>query len=343
MNKGIRWLLLLLVTGFISFSLWHWTAPMLAPYFAQTDSAKKPIKVTIKLNWYPDGEHAYLYLAKEHLFPDNGFDVEISGGTGSDLSAKLTAAGNSDFGLMGPDALLGVVQQGGKLLSVGVLYDRTPVVIYSPIKENITDLTQLKGKIGVLLGSNTYIQYKGLEKKGLIKSDDVKDVPVDGRSGPEKLDAGELDTLTYYGHYVDAREVELGNKYNQIHFSKYLPNLYGMVLAINEDTMQRLGRENVKIFVDLIKQSLLKARENPKEAINALKRANEGKIKNDNAEQAKLESVLKMACKEEGSGCSHALEQTPEGWKGTAQTVKELGIIKDEELWRSVLDSPPSK
>lgn len=79
-----------------------------------------------------------------------------------------------------------------------------------------------------------------------MKGMEPKEVPVDGRSGPGLLDAGKIDALTYYGHYVDAFEAKSGKKYNQIHLSEYFPNLYGMVLATSERTLKRLGRKRLR-------------------------------------------------------------------------------------------------
>lgn len=123
-NKTVRVLVFLASLTLTVAAAWYFRSV----YFWEP-SDEKP-RVTIK-QLVPGREHAYLYMGKENLFQGNGFDVEIAGGSGSELSAKLTAAGEAEFGLMGPDALLGVVQEGGKLISLGVVYDKTPVVIYS--------------------------------------------------------------------------------------------------------------------------------------------------------------------------------------------------------------------
>lgn len=72
----------------------------------------------------------------------------------------------------------------------------------------------------------------------------------------------------------------------------------------------------------------------------ALERANIGKI-DVPSERGKLESVLRMACRQDQAVCSEALAQSTRGWKDTAQTVKSLGIIRDADLWRSII--PESK
>ncbi|MGH2568209.1 MAG: ABC transporter substrate-binding protein [Bacteroidota bacterium] len=303
--------------------------------------------MTIQLNWFPDGEHSYLYLAQEKgWFSDAGFDVAISAGSGSELSAKLVAARSSDFGLMGPDAMLAVVEQGGRLRSLGVIYDKTPVVIYALTSSGITSFSNLKGKtLGSLIGSNTYVQYKGLVEKGLIDGGAVNEQAVDGRTGPTLLDEGKIDALMYYTQYVDAFEAAAHQsstavdikKYHQIPFSKEL-NMYGMVLTTNDGVMTALGEKKVRKFVSVVQRAIREANANKDSAIDALAKKVEIKNKDRRVELAKLESVLAMACHGE-PGCARALEQSEDGWRETSRTVKGLKIISDESIWEKVFPS----
>lgn len=288
------------------------------------------VKVKVQLNWFPDGEHAYWYLAKEeHLFEKHGFAVEIVGGRGSELAAKMLAGRSVNFALIGPDALLAINQQGGSLKSLGVIYDKTPVVIYSLSDSKIDSFNDLAGKkLGVLIGSNTYIQYKGLISDGVIPTD-IEEVPVDGRSGPELLNGKKIDALTYYGHYVDSFSQKYHDQYSykQLKFSEVL-DMYGMVLATNEQTYRKLGPERIKEFVAIVREAISLANDDSEKAIRSLLR--EYSNLDAESEKAKLDSVLNMACNDI-LNCSDALSQNRDGWITSIETILKLGVIEKEK------------
>jgi len=297
-------------------------------------------KVTLQLNWFPDGEHAYLYLAKKAIFPEHGFDVELLPGKGSELSAKLVAAGSVNFALTAPETALAVNEQGGKLVSVGIVYDKTPVVIYSKPDTKIYNLDDLcDKKLGTLFGSSTYLQYSGLVKLGLIDSQCIKEQRVDPRSGPDLLRAGSIEALMYFGHYVEVFKKKDSIDYNKIRFSQVLADrgmsLIGMVLVTNEATLKRLGEQKVQHFANSVKKAIIAAKNDPNDAILALVAANPSV--NETLEQIKLESVLEMICGLGKNACQSALGQTTDIWKATAITARRMGLIRDESSWEKIV------
>lgn len=315
---------ILVIISIVFFTAFIWSI------FSTLPGKDGSIKVKVQLNWFPDGEHAYWYLAKEeHLFEKHGFDLEIVGGRGSELAGKMLAGGTVNFALIGPDALLAINQQGGSLKSLGVIYDKTPVVIYSLSESKINSFNDLVGKkLGVLIGSNTYIQYKGLVSEGIIPAG-IEEVPVDGRSGPELLNNMKIDALTYYGHYVDSFNQKYHNQYSykQLKFSESL-DMYGMVLATNEQTYRKLGPERIREFVEIVKEGIVLANDDSEKAINSLLR--EFSSLDAESEKVKLESVLNMACGEI-SNCPNALSQNREGWITSIETIIRLGVIKKDK------------
>src|ERR1700728_1997873 len=57
-------------------------------------------KVSVRLNWVPGTEHAFLYLGKEKgWFADAGIDLEIIGGQGSTVAVKTVGAGETTFAI----------------------------------------------------------------------------------------------------------------------------------------------------------------------------------------------------------------------------------------------------
>ena len=57
-------------------------------------------KVSVRLNWVPGTEHAFLYLGKEKgWFADAGIDLEIIAGQGSTVAIKTVGAGETTFAI----------------------------------------------------------------------------------------------------------------------------------------------------------------------------------------------------------------------------------------------------
>lgn len=313
-------------------------AAILAYQWMPASDDAGPTRVAIQLNWFPDAEHAYLYLGKNlKIFQRAGFDVSIRPGRGSELSGRILAANDAEFALVGPDALLALRAQGAALVSLGVVYSQTPVAIYSLESRGILAPSDLLGKrLGVLLGSNTYTQYEGWAKIVGLSRDQVEEVPVDGRSAPELLNAGKIDALTFYSHYIAGFEVQYGQKYSQIKFLMQLP-MYGMAFATSNSVISRLGSQKIEAFTDAVRESLRSAAADPTAAITALSAASD--TFNQAAELAELHAFLALAC-HDVPDCSNALEQSDDGWRTTNDTVRSLGLISSSDIYRELIWRP---
>lgn len=293
-----------------------------------------PTPVAIQLNWFPDAEHAYIYYGiQQGVFSKAGFNLSVTPGRGSELSAKAVAAGNVDFALVSPDALLAIAVQGANVHSLGAVLRSNPTVIYSPSNHPLTRPQDLVGKrIGVLLGSNTYPQYQGWAAIVGLNLSRVTEVPVDGRSAPMLLNEGKIDALPYYDHYVSAFEVQFKRSYARIYLQPVLP-MYGIVLVANDEHMSALGPQAETRFVEAIRQSLRLTAANPDAAIDALAKVSGGQI-DHSSKLAELKTFLSKTCMR--PDCSDALAQDDAGWRQTADTVQKLGIIASPSVYTKV-------
>lgn len=102
--------------------------------------------VTLLLNWYPYGEHApFYYGLKTGIFKKYGINLTIQPGTGSQSTVQAIGNGRAPFGWADTPSLLGGIDRGAPVESLGVYLQRTPAAVQFFCSHGITRPTQLKG------------------------------------------------------------------------------------------------------------------------------------------------------------------------------------------------------
>ena len=307
-------------------------------------------KIKFQLPWFPNGAHSYVYLGKkQEIFQKYGFDVEISGGRGSEVAARSLAARSVDVALVGGDALVLVRGEGVDLKSIGALYEDTPVSIYSLPEKNIATIDDLKGKrVGLMPGSNTFIQYDGLMNRLGVERSAIRELNVNpvlapgwvlNGQGKTSKEAGDnyLDALTHYTHFQPLYEStgDTPIKMNEILFKDLGVQIYGMALTVRNGTF---SDEEIGNLRQAVKESFLAARRNPEAAIDALIEFNPGQDWADPTSKEgqrdieyaskQLGAVIGFACEHKAPDCSNAFSQDMMLWAATIETLREFGLLK---------------
>lgn len=110
-------------------------------------STEKLTRVTLRLNWKIEGEHAPFFLALDKgIYKEAGLDVEILEGTGSASTVKLIGTGSNYLGYADAGTMIKVAAGGLPVKAVGVLLQVSPMaVIFLPNNPILTP-QDLKGK-----------------------------------------------------------------------------------------------------------------------------------------------------------------------------------------------------
>lgn len=152
--------------------LFHFTIFLCLFAFSAASFANE--KLTIILDWFPNPNHAPLFVAKDKgFFKEQGLDVDIIGPANPSDPPKLVAAGKADIAITYQPQFIEQVDQGLPLIRIGTLIDKPLdcllVLENGPIKK----ITDLKNKrIGYSAGSMNGIALKTmLEKNGLSLKD----------------------------------------------------------------------------------------------------------------------------------------------------------------------------
>ncbi|HMN83534.1 MAG TPA: ABC transporter substrate-binding protein, partial [Burkholderiaceae bacterium] len=277
---------------------------------AGTALAQQMTKATVRLDWIPGAEHAFMYYGKEKgYFSDVGIDLDILPGQGSTISVKLVGNGDNDFAFADGTTLVRAWEAGVPLSVLHVLYQETPTTLIAKKSSGIAKPSDVCGrKVGVVIQSTTYVQFKSLLKAANV-SCKYEEVPVTG-GGLNDFMAGTVDMVHTYSYLIPVFAKLQGVEVVEFKAKEYF-NLYSQTLITNKATLAK--GDLAQRFHKASMKSLAESLKNPDEALAAFGRAN--KEANMAYEKAKFPVVSEfLTVAGPGGGGRTIGVQTMQGW-----------------------------
>lgn len=226
--------------------------------------------VSLLLNWKPSGLHAPYYAAKaEGFYEAEGLTLtSIESGQGSDFSAKQAGLGNTAFAVTSADQVINVNSRELSPVSVGVMMQRSPVVVFSTRETfggEFGDVEQLAGKtVGTGPGMVRILTRLLLDQAGVLESVELVDT---GYDTVQQLLSGKIDAAGgVFGDVVDARAQ--GYTTDLVQVASEIPS-YGHVLA-TEGTFAQDHPETTRAFLRATARGAAWAATNPERATDHL-------------------------------------------------------------------------
>jgi NitT/TauT family transport system substrate-binding protein len=226
--------------------------------------------VELLLNWKPSGLHIPYYAAKERgYYEEEGITLgEIKAGEGSDFSARQVGLGNTDFGITSSDQLLNINTRDLSPTCVGVIMQRSPVVVFTvrdQFGEELTEPDQLAGAtVGSGPGMVRLMTRSYLDLHGLLDGVEYVDTGFDT---VQQVLTGEVDAVGgVFGDAVDARNQ--GATVDVLKVHNAIPS-YGHVIATHESVMSD-NPETVRGFLRGTARGAAWAHNNPEDATDSL-------------------------------------------------------------------------
>jgi len=109
--------------------------------------AQPSAKVVFALNWFAVGDHAAYWVALERgYYRTKGLEVELQNSKGSGDSIAKVDTGRADIGLADAVVIIPRIAQGAKIKVVGVVFDNTPLNIWTRKDTGIARPKDLEGK-----------------------------------------------------------------------------------------------------------------------------------------------------------------------------------------------------
>jgi putative hydroxymethylpyrimidine transport system substrate-binding protein len=240
-----------------------------------TPAASSAQKVRLALDWFPNANHAGLFVAIDKgYFLNEGLDVEAY--TPADPASILSTVGSGadDFGISYQPDLLLARNEGVPVVSIAAIVQRPLNSVMTLERSGITRPGQLKGKkVGYPgIPTNEPLLDTMLKADGLQGLQDVELVNVGFNLGAALM-AGQVDACVgCYWTYESIAMKNQGFDVNVIRAEDWgVPIYYELILATNEDTLQD-NPDTVQRFVRAFLKGYTDAAQDPQSAIDTLAR-----------------------------------------------------------------------
>jgi NitT/TauT family transport system substrate-binding protein len=286
--------------------------------------------VKLLLNWKPNGLHIPYYAARARgYYEEQGVNVtQIEAGQGSDFAAKQAGLGNTEFAITGASQVLNINSRGLSPRSVGVMMQRSPVVVFTTDETfggELTSADQLAGKtVGTGPGMVRILTKLLLEERGVLSEVELVDTGFDT---VQQLLGGEIDAAGgVFGDAVAARQ-QAETVYS-ISVADAIPS-YGHVVAANDEFAGN-NPERVRKFLNATARGAAWATDNPERATRLLVEANPGVSETADVQREKWVEmasryVLSEAVRENAWGWSRA-----EPWETMYDALRDADLLGGE-------------
>jgi putative hydroxymethylpyrimidine transport system substrate-binding protein len=286
------------------------------------DVAGQPQPFSLTLDFYPNPDHAGVYMAEElGYFREAGLDVSVQ--TPSDPAAPIrqVAAGQTDLAISYEPEVVLAAEQGLDVLAVASLVDR-PLTSLIWLKESkIGGVADLRGKTVATAGipyQDAYLETI-LARVGLTPSD-VKTVNV-GYGLLPALVGGRADAMLGGFRNVEGVDLRLRGKAPVVTPVDRLgvPTYDELVLVANHEALED-DPKAVRLFLAALARGTAAAVERPNEATKALLAANPDL--DPKLTEAEVAATLPLLSREG--------RMDPEAWSRFVAWMRENGQIEGE-------------
>jgi NitT/TauT family transport system substrate-binding protein len=246
----------------------------LAAAAVERTTAQAPQKMVFALNWFAVGDHAAYWVALDKgYYRAKGLDVELQNSKGSGDSIAKVDTGRADVGLADSAVVIASIGRGTKIKVVGMVFDKTPLNVWSRKEAPILKPKDLEGKtVGAPPGDSQRQVFPAFAKLHHIDQSKVTWVNVEPAAKIPALAEKRVDAVADYTTGLPFYEKAMG-KGNAIMmpWADHGFDMYSMSIMASDKTM----REQPKMLRAFLEASYMGWRdvmENPKSALEIFKK-----------------------------------------------------------------------
>ncbi|MGD0026129.1 MAG: ABC transporter substrate-binding protein [Xanthobacteraceae bacterium] len=305
-------------------------------------AAPAPRKIVFLMDWIIGGKHAMFYPAIEKgYYQEEGLDVELRRGTGSDETVQAIDQGNADFGFADAGVLALKVAQGAKVKYLGVVFDNQPLQFLALKQSGIEAPKDFVGKTyGTALASMSGALFPGFLRLNNIDPAKVKMINVEIASTIPALFSQQIDVTAGYSNsgtaIAWATAAKEGRDVVTIPAGQYGLDIYSNGIIVS-DRLLDSDPEMVTKFMRATYRGLKYAVEHPSESLDMVFKLHP-EIRTKDIATAQFREALKdfltADAVENGLGHMNASK-----WQRTRDIIfeayKVTEGIKAEELYTS--------
>jgi putative hydroxymethylpyrimidine transport system substrate-binding protein len=297
----------------------------LAACGAKSESTKgEPEKLTLDLDFYPNPDHAGIYMAQEEgFFKEAGLEVAINAPTDPSAPLKDVAAGRADLAITYEPEVMLAHEQGLDVVAVAALVNQ-PLTSLIWLKESgIKGPADLKGKTVSYAGIPYQEAFlKTILRRAKVPASTVKPVDVGFGLIPSLVNGSADAMLGGYSNVEGVALREAGKAPVITPVDRLgVPTYDELVFVARRSTLEEDGQK-IRLFISALKRGTEAAVAKPKAASEAILAAN-----------TSLEPKLTEA---EVAATLPLLGNTPAGkpygWMNPQEWEAFAGWMRDEEL-----------
>ena len=239
-----------------------------------TGAAQAPEKVVFALNWFAVGDHAAYWVALDRgYYKAKGLDVELQNSKGSGDSIAKVDTGRADVGLADSAVVIAAVGRGARIKVVGMVFDKTPLNVWSRKDAPITRPKDLEGKtIGAPPGDGQRQVFPAFAKLIGIDAGKVMWVNVEPAAKVPALAEKRVDAVADYTTGLPFYEKAIG-KGNAVMmpWADHGFDMYSISIVASEKTMKERAKM-LRAFLEASYMGWRDVMENPRSALEIFKK-----------------------------------------------------------------------
>ena len=282
-------------------------------------------KVSLMLDFYPNPDHAGIYVAQERgFFRDAGLDVSIAQPTDPAAPIKQVAAGQVDIAISYEPEVLIARDEGLPVVAVASIVDEPLTSMIWLPESGIRGPADLAGRTIATAGIPYQEGYLATILEGAgITTDEVKTANVGYNLLPAVL-SGRADAMLGGFRNVEGVDLRLrGRRPTVIPVDRLgVPTYDELVLVANEDTIEE-DPEPLRLFLAALERGTDAAVEDPQAATAALLAASPGLDQTLTA--AQTEETVPLLARDDGE--LYGTLDT-ERWEEFAAWMRDNGLIE---------------
>ncbi len=302
------------------------TTSLLTSRGAAVLAAQSPSPVTVALDWYPNANHAGLFVATEQdLFTGAGLDVELYTPSDPTTVLQTVGAGRDTFGISYQTDVLLARAQGVPVVSIAALVQHPLLSVMSLEERGISRPADLVGQAVGYPGIPSQEAFLAtmLEADGATL-DDIELVNVGFDLLPAVLSGRVAAVMgAYWTHETILAEQE-GYPVSIMRVEEWgVPDYYELVLVTSEETITGQPAM-IESFMEIMRQGYQAAIADPKAALDALVAASPDLDRD--VETEGLDLLIPVWT----DGVTAFGAQEAERWDAYATWMKDRGLIPDD-------------
>ena len=233
-----------------------------------------PQKIVFALNWFPVGDHAAYWVALEKgYYRQRGLDVDMQNSKGSGDSIAKVDTGRADIGLADSAVVIAASARGAKVKVVGMVFDKSPLNIWSHKAAPIMKPKDLEGKsVAAPPGDGQRQMFPAFARLHGIDQSKVTWVNVEPAAKVPALAEKRVDAVADYTTGLPFYEKAIG-KGNAVMlpWADHGFDMYSMSIIASEKTMKERGPV-LKAFLEASYLGWRDVMSDPKSALEIFKK-----------------------------------------------------------------------